>query len=239
MKVRQTFVQIKFIQYKFRIVLLKLRERVDVLRLQILPKKITEFSNLLQTARSKALQAARLELSDLGQAKIDWVANALLHLAKFDFRAQFLAWYLKNKVDEVADPGKARAIQAGIDQAYTMTDHLIDFISMDGNEALLGSLEAQRSVKKRRTIMLNAASLQAAAQLEAKRKALADAEKQKKHNVASPTSSIKSIHSKATTDAADHGLKAPEQTTEAKESQKELEIGIKTLEADLSHKKLK
>ena len=136
-------------------------KRLDVLRLQILPKKISEFSNLLQTARSKALQAARSELSDLGQAKIDWVANALLHLAKFDFRAQFLTWYLKNKLDEVAEPGRAQEIQAGIDKAYTQTDHLIDFISMDGNEELLTSLSAQPLAKKRKTIMLTAASIQA------------------------------------------------------------------------------
>ena len=105
--------------------------------------------------KSKKLQGLRLGLSELSQEKIDWIANALLHLAKFDFRAQFLAWYLKNKLDEEADPEKAQAIQEGIDQAYLMTDQLIDFISMDGNEQLLESIDTKQVKKKRKTIMLD------------------------------------------------------------------------------------
>ena len=66
-------------------------------------------------AKSKRVQAVRADLSALSQEKIAWIANALLHLAKFDFRAQFLTWYLKNKVDEAADPAKAQATQEGID----------------------------------------------------------------------------------------------------------------------------
>ena len=46
-----------------------------------------------------------------------------------------------------------------------MTDQLIDFISMDGNEELLASIEAVHVKKKRKTITLDQANIKAIEQL--------------------------------------------------------------------------
>lgn len=68
---------------------------------------------------------------NLSEKKKDFIADCIIMFAKFEFRIEFMQWYIKNKIDTNTNSGEEK--KADMDQsiklAKTMAQHLVNFIS--------------------------------------------------------------------------------------------------------------
>ena len=87
-----------------------MRSRTESLRKIILVKQSFLINNSLIMSGNKKNKELALQIDKLSEAKKDFISECFIQLARFDFRAEFLAWYRDNKIDEDDDRREAKEI---------------------------------------------------------------------------------------------------------------------------------
>ena len=91
-----------------------LAARAQYIRTLILTKHQAEFATALEEYGGKKYKDLPREIRVISDTKKEFITQALINLAKYDFRVKFMEWFLSSKEME---PEKAEEISACIKQA--------------------------------------------------------------------------------------------------------------------------
>ena len=89
--------KVKFIQRKYKLLRKSMANRANFIRSQLLFEKQAYLSKELKLYGGKKYQNLATQVKLLSNEKKDFVTQVLINLAKYDFRVQFMKWFLKNK----------------------------------------------------------------------------------------------------------------------------------------------
>ena len=96
-KLSEMIFKVQFIQRKYKLLKKSLANRANFIRSQLLFKKQAYLSKELKLYGGKKYQNLATQVKLLSNEKKDFVTQVLINLAKYDFRVQFMKWFLKNK----------------------------------------------------------------------------------------------------------------------------------------------
>jgi hypothetical protein len=96
---RDTFFQVQFIQRKFRVLREVMKSRTQSLRTLLLSRQTFLIRSSLLSGNKKNKELS-FEIDKLSDSKKDFIAECVIQLAKFDYRAAFLVWFRDNKIEE-------------------------------------------------------------------------------------------------------------------------------------------
>ena len=115
-RLRDTFFQIEFIQRRFRNMREIMSQRKFALRFTILNQQTFLINNSLLKSGREHSKAISYKIIKLSEVKKDFICECFKELAKFDFRREFLKWFLEVKLDPESSDGeeKAQEIEDGI-----------------------------------------------------------------------------------------------------------------------------
>ena len=112
-RLRETFYQILYIQNRFRNLLAILANRAKTLRWVILVKESFKISQKLKEINDKVSDDLALAIDKTSAKKYDFITESIIMLAKFDFRKEFLLWYLDNNKEKL-DDGQIRELNRSV-----------------------------------------------------------------------------------------------------------------------------
>jgi hypothetical protein len=96
-------------QKKFKENMQIMKFRQKLLREVILPKYLFKISVALMMDKfNPKNKGASFGISKLTDTQKNFICECCINLAKFDFRAEFLNFYLKNKVNLATEEGRIR-----------------------------------------------------------------------------------------------------------------------------------
>ena len=107
-RLRDTFFQIEFIQRRFRNMREIMAQRKFALRFTILSQQTFLINNSLLKSGSDHGKQISYKIGKLSEVKKDFICECFISLAKFDFRREFLKWFLEVKLDPEASDGEER-----------------------------------------------------------------------------------------------------------------------------------
>ena len=116
---------------------MNLQARRTLLIKIIIPEQIHLVIKLLNKSGMKKAKETSLKIAELSEKIIEFIADAFIMLAKFEFRASFLQWYHDFKLvstdstvsgpfDNIAE--KKKEMIQSIEQTLEMRECLVDFI---------------------------------------------------------------------------------------------------------------
>ena len=85
-----------YIQNRFRNLLEIMKNRTKTLRWVILIKESFKISQKLKELNDKISDDLAKAIDNTSSIKYDFITDSIIMLAKFDFRKEFLLWYLHN-----------------------------------------------------------------------------------------------------------------------------------------------
>ena len=80
-----------------------LANRAKTLRWVILVKESFKISQKLKEINDKVSDELALAIDKTSSKKYDFITESIIMLAKFDFRKEFLLWYLDNNKEKLDD----------------------------------------------------------------------------------------------------------------------------------------
>ena len=106
-------------------------QRKFALRFTILNQQIFLINNSLLKSGTDNSKKISYKIDKLSESKKDFICECFISLAKFDFRREFLRWFLEVKIDKESPDGEERAeeIIDGIKQTDQMINSLVGFIT--------------------------------------------------------------------------------------------------------------